>query len=691
MSLPLALLPKRVLLAGVCGPQWGQALADLRNWGHDTTHHPELPDPGSLTYDLDDFDLVALGVSGSPEEAFLRVRELCAQAERAKMLLLGEPPEHLAPSEIDPWGKLAYVPLSDIPQGVSRTIVELLNQDWWVWGTPATLSHDRPDFACLQQHLRPLQLTAVSLFRHLRKTAAPGEFAGAIREFLEKIVELFGCASSSWLAWDGGTRELVVQASVGPRAVRHLGVRHKLGESLAGWVAELNRPLLVWDLDRLARFARRPKRGGDRQSFMCVPVSEGDQLFGVLTANAADSGPCTTAMLAAFSELATELACALALLPRLNGMSPVMGPSRPDVGEDEGTPPALEEIDNAELTSIQAFQNLPIGVFVVDRNMKVVFINERGTELLPLEAGSSVAGAFGASLSIGTQGWLGKLACAIDRGERQDPFQVRYESSAGRRQLHMLLWPWRGRTGRLQGALVVVTDATDKALLQERLAHVERQALLGERIAGVAHDLNNSLDGIIRFVNLALRHDTKPEVLRSYLEAGRTGLHRMAGTVARLLTYSRGANLGSGRSTMDQVITEAVQLFGHRAKDQGVTVETDISDPIPEISHPQLFELFTNLIKNALEAMPGGGRLSIRTGREGREAVVTVRDTGCGMTDDVKQKLFQPFFTTKQAQGGTGLGLAMAQDLVHRLHGTIQVESSPGEGATFTIRLPIPS
>jgi len=685
--------PKRILVTGVAGRPWGAVVERIGARGHFISHHRELPSLGSRTFDVQDYDLVAFGLGRSKDTHLPYLREMCASWAKTKLLLLGEPPVDLPVSEFDPWGKLAYVPESTEPEVLTENILECLDNDWLVWGRASASAGSRSRLDRLPRHLRPLLLGAGSLLRQVRSVGRQGGGTAEIIEgLLALIVEVLACEGSSFLSWESESRGFVLRASVGsrPASSRPVGGRSQGG--VAGWVVERNCPLLVWDLGRVARFAHRPKRRRSGRSFVCLPVCEGEQLFGVLTANAPKDDVFTSSVMTALSELADDLGCALAIVSELEsaGAAPAEGSASPSGGRAvfvEGTVAAGE---SPVLPWPELFRSLPLGIISLDTDAKVTFCNDRAAEVLCLGDGLTRAEDLAEVLGLDEGQWRERLSGVLDEGHNEDFFQVSHAGSPQQRWLHLFLCPRWAEGGEVLGALLVVTDVSKTAWLQQRLVNVERQALLGELASKVAHELNNALDGIMRFVSLALRKESGDERAHEYLEDARTGLRRMANVVARLLSFSRRGTAVREDVDLAGMIQEALRFFEGRAQEQGVIFEVDASDPLPELRHSQLFEVFTNLIKNALDVMAEGGRLTIRTGRDDRGGWVTFADTGPGIPQQVQRRVFEPFFTTKASGEGTGLGLAISHDIVGRCDGSIEVESEPGRGATFILRFPLP-
>jgi signal transduction histidine kinase len=237
--------------------------------------------------------------------------------------------------------------------------------------------------------------------------------------------------------------------------------------------------------------------------------------------------------------------------------------------------------------------------------------------------------------------------------------------------------------------------ATQKQVIQQ-----ERLSALGQMAAGVAHDFNNALMPILGFADVLLRNDAllsdKTEARRC-LEMLRTSAKDAASVVSRLREFYRPAEADEEFPIVDlaKIIEQSVALTEPKwrgltqARGITVSVETEFkARPIVAGDESALREVLTNLLFNAVDAMPDGGRISIQTATEDERAVIRVSDTGTGMTETVRQRCLEPFFSTK-GDRGTGLGLSMVYGIIERHRGQLDIESVVGKGTTFIIRLPL--
>jgi two-component system NtrC family sensor kinase len=232
----------------------------------------------------------------------------------------------------------------------------------------------------------------------------------------------------------------------------------------------------------------------------------------------------------------------------------------------------------------------------------------------------------------------------------------------------------------------------EKASIQRQLADTERLATLGKLTSKVAHELNNPMDGILRYINLTMRiaEQENLEKAKEYLTQCRQGLMRMVQIVSELLEFSRSTYAPFEHVKIEQIIEDAIKTMNTRAETSNVRILSSYAPSMPEVRSGNLFQVFCNLIKNALDAMPDGGQLKISTRLAAdNTAVVEFRDTGAGFAPENTKVIFEPFFTTKDKGKGTGLGLAICKDIIERYNGRITAENAPGGGSIFTVYLPV--
>ena len=230
----------------------------------------------------------------------------------------------------------------------------------------------------------------------------------------------------------------------------------------------------------------------------------------------------------------------------------------------------------------------------------------------------------------------------------------------------------------------------DRLILTEQLHHADRLATIGQLAAGVAHELNEPLAAILGLAQLSRKVADLPEpVARDLEKIVEAALHARE-VIRKLLLFARRMPLVKTAVCLNELVDEALALLEARREGSGIELVRALEQNLPDVTADpsQIRQVLINLLVNAVQAMPGGGRLEVRTGRETDHVLVAITDTGIGMGEDVLKQLYAPFFTTKDVGEGTGLGLAVASGIVKAHGGTIHVESEVGRGSRFEVRLP---
>lgn len=236
---------------------------------------------------------------------------------------------------------------------------------------------------------------------------------------------------------------------------------------------------------------------------------------------------------------------------------------------------------------------------------------------------------------------------------------------------------------------VVARDITARRETERALHQARRLESLGLLAGGVAHDFNNILTAILITTGILKKSNVHSEEDAAALSLVEDAARRGAGITSRLLSFSRGGLTEFGRVDLNGVVTDTLRLAR-----PGLTPAVTVQEELPGVhlyvngDREQLEQALLNIVINARDAMPGGGVIAIRLALEGKTAVVRVSDTGMGMSVETRSHIFEPFFTTKGPGGGTGLGLSTAYGIVQGHRGKLLVESEPGVGTTFTMRLP---
>ena len=382
-----------------------------------------------------------------------------------------------------------------------------------------------------------------------------------LNETLAKLKNLLNAESASLFLFDRERQELVLNSFFDEHKTQFMGLRQRIGEGVAGSVANECKPVLVKDIKTDPRFSKEHFRHYHTNSFICVPISTPYGLIGVISISDKASGE-------VFTDADFSLACLI-----------------------------------AQMIS-----------HIVENQMMMAILKEENETLLR---------------------------------EKKD--------------------------------------------IKEERVFLEKFVSLGKLAGGIVHEINNPLDAVMRYTNMMIERDLDPSVAQEYLNEIKIGLTRIMRITRSLLEFSQqlSDNRREEHVDINEVIEEALSLFRHTTFLGAIKIEKDYAQALPVIADKGLCRIFTNLIKNAFDAMNEGGVLKISTFLENHCLVVSFKDTGCGISDDVKEKIFTPFFTTKPIGQGIGLGLPICFEVVQRYGGHIDVESSVNEGTCFKLRLPI--
>ena len=236
--------------------------------------------------------------------------------------------------------------------------------------------------------------------------------------------------------------------------------------------------------------------------------------------------------------------------------------------------------------------------------------------------------------------------------------------------------------------------------VQEQIVWTEKLASLGKLAATIAHEINNPLAGVLNYIRLIIKqlsrnrfsHEKFEDILR-YLKIMESETARCGEIVKDLLSFARRTKITMESNRIEDIINKTLNLISHELEMKELQVKKNIAPNLPKIKcdFKQIQQVLLNLMYNASEAMPNGGALTVAANKaDGGKALieVAISDTGCGISEKNMENIFEPFFTTKEEGKGVGLGLSVVYGIIAKHNGTISVESEPGKGSTFKVRLP---
>ena len=328
------------------------------------------------------------------------------------------------------------------------------------------------------------------------------------------------------------------------------------------------------------------------------------------------------------------------------------------------------------------------GVISFDCRLNIIDYTPPAAQLLALKDRIDITLAESTN-EHGWKNWTEIIRSVLALGQTVQFQAVKAAADEKIRLLDIVLAAVREPNGQtIIGGGLIITDVTEKTAHSAEVARTERLATMDKVAGRVAHELNNPLDGILRYINLSLRAlDTHPDKARQYLQQCRDGLMRMVKIVGEMLEFSRRAHTPFEKEPLDKVLEESIAaMAGVLEAIQVRREQNDDGPPLP-VKSEAMFQVFCNLIKNAADAMNGSGTLTIRLARSGDTRQISFSDTGGGFDPAIAEDIFKPFFTTKPPGRGTGLGLAICRDILEKLEGRISAKNIPG-GSEFVVLLP---
>jgi two-component system, NtrC family, sensor kinase len=384
-----------------------------------------------------------------------------------------------------------------------------------------------------------------------------------------------------------------------------------------------------------------------------------------------------------------------------NVLSPLLAAI--ELSEDLASEVAMRtrEIEAQRRFTAKIIDSLPVGLYVIDRDYRIQAWNrkrETGTQGVVRE--EAIGRTVFDILHRQPHSLLKREFDRVFRTGQLEAMETSSETFGERRYYRLTKIPMRVDGDEVTHVITIGEDVTEWKDVQQQVSQTEKLAAVGQLAAGVMHEINNPLATIGACVEaLGLRRDDLPEHLRQgmdeYLRIIESELTRCNSIVNGLLDFSRPKARMKREAQINQVVEDALFLVRHHDRFKGIQLQYHDADNVPTIlaNTEQLIQVFLALMLNAIDAMEGTGQLTVRTllnPDRSDEVVVSIADTGAGISGEDIPKIFEPFFTTKQPGRGTGLGLSICYGIVQEHGGRLTVDSQVGHGTEFRVFLPTP-
>ncbi len=351
------------------------------------------------------------------------------------------------------------------------------------------------------------------------------------------------------------------------------------------------------------------------------------------------------------------------------------------------------ELERLKIYTENIIESVNVAILALDAAGRITSCNRAFEDLYRVRrddiAGTPVEGLLPADVlasihrATGTRGWALKSAANIYKlylGDRRGVKLI----------VDMSIIPLRGSFDSDSGCLLVMDDITEKVELADQLLQAEKLSSLGLMAAGIAHEVNTPITGISSYTQMLLKETPASDARKGILEKIEKQTFRAAGIVNGLLNFARINGTEYQDLDVNRLLQESLSLLEHQLARSGIRIIRSLDASIPMVigNGGKLQQVFVNLLLNARDAMPGGGELKIHTGMNESMVIVDIEDTGTGISDDDIKRIYDPFFTTKGTSKGTGLGLAISYGIIQEHGGRILVDSEPGKGTRFRLKLP---
>ena len=521
----------------------------------------------------------------------------------------------------------------------------------------------------------------------LSRASSQEGYAEAVLEAALQTVH--GAAGSIMLTGGEAEAHLRIVAARGPRQAHILGRTVAFGEPIAGQVAESRTLLHVTDVSLDPHLIGRTCQGrrGRRyagKSFVSVPLLADERLVGVMNVSSHRNGQFSRENAAYLDNLSGAIAQCLAQLPPATAVQPV-------TTDTDGFGTILQFATQSDRTSILQILNLvDQAVVCFDEHSHIVWMNAAAETLFGrAESGRGLAEL---AVTLPTSDWRLYVEMGLANGEfdRMEEVLVASPDAAPPRIVSCKGAIARHETGAIAGGCFVFRDCTQTVRLERQANAAEKRTAMGDLLSEVAHELNSPLDSTRRLLKLAQRSGIDPAIATDYLQDAMGAMDRMVEIVSKVLAFSR---QDTGMQATPQPLTKVLDAYFHELtvtdRFPNVRIVRDYRGLGPVIPCTDFTAIVDNLVRNACDAMAYAGTIVLYGQRRDQEYILEIQDSGPGIPPELRERIFDPFFSTKPYGQGTGLGLALCRKILEPHGATLTCISEVGVGTTFRIVLPL--